>query len=113
MKNLRLAWKNEQGDLADITLPMETWITDWWFACNIVPSNDAIIHIAELDGKSVLPDIKSIDARYVKFEEIARHFGWNELYCDFVSEVAHGHAENSSDPFEAWLKQSADKKATL
>jgi hypothetical protein len=43
----------------DISLPMEKWISDWLFECNIVPSNDAVVLVAELDGKSVLDNIKA------------------------------------------------------
>lgn len=37
MKNLRLVYNNQIGERKDITLPMEKWISDWWFGCEIVP----------------------------------------------------------------------------
>ena len=39
MKNLRLVFKNTDGQKRDITFPMEKWIRDWWYECDFVPEN--------------------------------------------------------------------------
>ena len=61
MKNLRLVFDNINGERKDITLPMEKWISDWWYECKIVPSNDTTILIAELDGKPILEEVNAVD----------------------------------------------------
>ena len=37
MKNLRLVFRNTDGQKRDITFPMEKWIRDWWYECDFVP----------------------------------------------------------------------------
>lgn len=107
MKNLRLVFDNMDGRRVDITLPMEKWISDWWFECNIVPENNTVILIAELDGKSVLDDVKAVDERYVQFEEVAWYFNWNDLYNDFVCAIKENKSfGNNSTDFEKWLQQN-------
>lgn len=107
MKNLRLVFNNIDGRRVDITLPMEKWISDWWFECNIVPENNTIILVAELDGKSILDGIQAIDEGYVQFEEVAWYFNWDGLYDDFVG-VTKGNKSfgNNSADFEKWLQKN-------
>ena len=109
MKDLRLVFENDNGEKEDIALPVERWIADWWFECNIVPSNDTVILVAELDGKSILSNIKTTDGRYIQFEEIAQYFYWDWLYYGFISVVNSGVSfKNNSTDFEKWLLQNMD-----
>lgn len=107
MKNLRLVFDNEDGRKEDIVLPMEKWISDWWYECNVVPSNDTNILIAELDGKSILSDIKAVNERCVIFEEIAWHFNWDGLHDDFIGTLKKNLLfKNDSVSFEKWLLEN-------
>lgn len=107
MKNLRLVYDNTEGKRKDITLPMEKWIADWWFDCNIAPSNNTTILQAELDGLSILDEIHSTDERYKTFEEIAWHFNWDGLNDDFVGTVeSNPSMENNQETFERWLREN-------
>lgn len=104
MKKLRLVFDSNNGERKDITLPMEEWISDWWYECDFVPSNDTVILGAELDGKCVLDNIKAVDERYPTFEEIAWHFNWDGLHDDFHGEILNDSSiKNSSDAFKKWL----------
>ena len=54
MKNssvLRLVWENINGDVCEHEMPMLEWVLDWWGACEIVPANDDLVYLAELDGQ--------------------------------------------------------------
>lgn len=103
MVNLRLVFDNENGERKDITLPMERWIVDWWYDCNIVPSNDTEILVAELDGNAI-PII-----RYVQFDNIAFFFNWDILHNDFIKEVnKNSNIRNNSTDFEKWLLENIE-----
>ena len=106
MKSLRLVFDNANGERKDIALPMEKWISDWWYECKIVPPNDTTILIAELDGKSVLEEINAVDERYKTFEEIAWYFNWDGLYHDFTG-IVKGNliVKDSQKDFEEWLNE--------
>lgn len=107
MKNLRLVFSNVDGQKVDIICPMEEWIADWWFECNIVPSNDTAIIVAELDGKSILNDINAVDERYKNFEEIAWHFNWDGLYDDFIGAIKENSSiGNNSKDFIKWITEN-------
>lgn len=108
MKELRLVFEKEDGKHADITLPMEKWISDWWFACEFVPRNDATILVAELDGKSVLNDILEKGQTDVEFEEVAYHFNWDGLYDDFYGTIKGPDFDNlhNGNVFEEWLGEN-------
>lgn len=104
MKNLKLVFDNTDGERKDITLPMEKWIADWWYECNIVPQNDTAVLNAELDGESILDDIKAGTEGDIPFEEVAWHFKWDSLHDDFIGAVKGNepYEDNSAD-FEKWL----------
>ena len=54
MKNsgvLRLVWENINGDVCEHEMPMLDWVLDWWGACEMVPANDDLVHLAEMDGR--------------------------------------------------------------
>jgi hypothetical protein len=104
MKNLRLVFNDINGKRKNISLPMEKWIVDWWFELDIVPPNDTVILVSELDGKSILGDITALDKNNVQFEEIALHFNWDGLYDDFIDFINESEslADNSAE-FEKWL----------
>lgn len=105
MKSLKLVYDNTDGERKDITLPMEKWISDWWFDCDIVPSNNTTILAAELDGEPILDAIPSTDERYKTFEEIAWYFNWDGLNDDFCGAVEENPSmKNDKETFEAWLK---------
>lgn len=78
MKNLRLVFEDDNMGRKDISLPMEKWISDWLFECNIVPSNDAVVLVAELDGKPILNDINTVNGGHVQFIGVAKHFRWTD-----------------------------------
>lgn len=100
MKKLRLVFNNMNNERKDITLPMKKWIVDWWFNCDIVPSNDTIIIVAELDGKSILNNTKT-------FEEIAYYFNWGEFFDNFIKDIKAGlPIENNSIDFNMWLQNN-------
>lgn len=104
MKNLRLVYDNADGERKDIAMPMEKWIADWWFDCDIVPTNNTTILKAELDGESILDAIPSTDERYKTFEEFAWHFNWDGLNDDFAGDVeANPSMKNNQETFENWL----------
>lgn len=104
MVNLRLVFDNENGERKDITLPMEKWIVDWWYDCNIVPSNDTVILFAELD-ENTIPII-----RHVQFDNIAFFFNWDILHNDFICEVKKNpNIRNNSSDFEKWLLENVEK----
>ena len=104
MKNLRLVFDSPDGERKDITLPMEEWIADWWYGCNVVPQNDTAILAAELDGKSILNDINAACEGDIPFEEVAWHFNWDGLHADFIGEIKENdsYVDTSTD-FERWL----------
>lgn len=54
MKNivvLRLVWENINGDVCEHEMPMLDWVLDWWGACEMVPANNDLVHLAEMDGR--------------------------------------------------------------
>ena len=106
MEKLRLVFENEKGEREDITLPMEAWIADWWYECDIVPSNDTAILIAELGGKPILNEIDGVDG-CVCFEEVAWHYNWDGLHDDFIGEINRNSSlKNNSTDFSKWLVEN-------
>ena len=107
MKNLRLVFKNTDGQKQDITMPMEKWIRDWCYECDFVPENGEVPEIAELDGKDIL---KNFPDNYNTFEDIAYRFRWDGVYDDFCGDVKAGKVEDSADAFEQWLKDNVNEE---
>lgn len=105
MRNLRLVYDNMNGERKDITLPMEKWIADWWYECNIVPQNDLIVLYAEVDGEPILNDPTGIDgACNIAFREIAWYLEWDDLHAKYIGVTKENKffGDNSAD-FEKWL----------
>ena len=92
MENLRLVYENENRKKVDITLPMKKWISDWWFDRDIVPSDDTVVLEAELDGKSIIKNVLAYIGTTKKgnftFWEVAWYFEWNDLYDNYVADIA-------------------------
>lgn len=101
MKDLRLVFKDEDGVKKDITLPMEKWISDWWFECNVVPPNYTVVLEVEFDGESIIEDmldyVGTARKEDITFEEIAWYFDWQDLYDNYVGNVT------DMESFEEWL----------
>lgn len=103
MKNLRLVFRNTDGQKRDITFPMEKWIRDWWYECDFVPENSEVPEIAELDGKDIL---KNFPDYANSFEDIAYTFRWDEIHNDFYGDVNTGVVENTAEVYEQWIKEN-------
>ena len=91
MKILHIAFCDNEGIVHNTSLPMETWIRDFFFECDYVPENDRPLLIAEY-GDMVLPSCTISD--------IAAAFDWEGLYRS--SPVKY----SSGDSFEEWLKEN-------
>lgn len=96
MDNLKLIYKKDDGLIAYLNLPMEEWITDWWYECDFVPSNDTTVLRVFLDDKEIT------EMRDSAFEDVAFYFDWDEKHDNFYREVLNGR-EDSSESFKLWL----------
>lgn len=106
MQNLKLIFENIEGKKEIISLPMEKWIADWWFECDIVPENDAIILEAELDGVSIFDKLRTVDGNKI-FLSVAEYFNWNNLYNRFIYSITNSNMKNSN-AFRNWLLENAE-----
>lgn len=93
MEDLKLIYKKGDGTIAYLNLPMEEWITDWWYECDFVPSNDTIVLRAFLNNEEIT------ELRGNAFEEVAWYFNWDGKHDDFYGDVLGGR-EDSSESFK-------------
>lgn len=104
MKNLKITYTDRQGQRHTATHPMEEWIADWCYECNIVPYNEDLVYEAELDGESILKENSP-----VPFENIAQSLLWENLCESYQNEVIgpqHFKEANTSQDFKKWLNQT-------
>lgn len=91
MKILQIAFCDDVGIVHNASLPMETWIRDFFFECDYVPENGRPLLIAKY-GDIVLPSCSISD--------IAAAFDWEGLYRASPAKYSSG------DSFEEWLKEN-------